>query len=576
MSEQSEQKEASEIGRNQNVIYTLPLDTRSAEKVLRPALERIDNTLAATQLLVLVPDAEAAVALAEVNLEVTGPQGIELIAVTQADRAARLIRAQPSLAVVGPPSEIRALIGKSVLKLSELRTIVLAWPDDILERAPEQMAELEAIMADIPKSAARVMVAREITPALEEVAERYLRRAPRFGGEAGQTPADAGSISIQYLTVAKEMRPTALRRVLDAVDPPSAAVVVHSVRAKADARHVLDTLGYRRETDPVKLVVGEIPPNTHAVILYEPPADSADLEKVTAASPAHTIALVEPRQLSGLMALLGDRLTPFVLGHSSDAARQRQEKLRSEIREVLEQGAPTHEMVSLEPLLERYDGIEIAAAAVRLLERSRAAQSTAREPVAQAAQRASSARPRPSGPRVFMTIGTRDGIGPGDLVGAITGEAGITSAQIGRIELRESHSLVEVDAAAADTVVERMNGLSIKGRRIAARLERDRSEREDEGRRDSAPKKSFGRSDDREDRPRKSFSRGEGKSFDRPERKSFDRPERKSFDRSERKSFGGRPERKAYDRPDRKPYDRPDRKPYGKPGKPPRGRGGDR
>jgi ATP-dependent RNA helicase DeaD len=76
--------------------------------------------------------------------------------------------------------------------------------------------------------------------------------------------------------------------------------------------------------------------------------------------------------------------------------------------------------------------------------------------------------------RLFITVGERDGVRPGDLVGAITAVAGITSAQIGRIELRDTHSLVEVASNVADAVAEKLTGTSIRGRRAVARLDQER------------------------------------------------------------------------------------------------------
>jgi ATP-dependent RNA helicase DeaD len=77
--------------------------------------------------------------------------------------------------------------------------------------------------------------------------------------------------------------------------------------------------------------------------------------------------------------------------------------------------------------------------------------------------------------RLFVSLGQRDGIGPGDLVGAITGESGIEGKQIGRIDLRESFSLVEVEAAVADRVIKALNGTTVKGRSV--RVDLDRNER---------------------------------------------------------------------------------------------------
>lgn len=77
--------------------------------------------------------------------------------------------------------------------------------------------------------------------------------------------------------------------------------------------------------------------------------------------------------------------------------------------------------------------------------------------------------------KLFVSIGERDGARPGDLVGAITGEAGIDGALIGRIDIRDTFSRVEVDRSVADKVIRGLNGTTVRGRSV--RVDLDRSER---------------------------------------------------------------------------------------------------
>ena len=124
-------------------------------------------------------------------------------------------------------------------------------------------------------------------------------------------------------------------------------------------------------------------------------------------------------------------------------------------------------LVALEPLLARYDAAEIAAAALALLRKKTTTASPA-QPHRAAAQ----ATGTPSWAKLFITVGERDGLEKGDLLGAITGEAGIDGAAVGRIDIKESHSVVEVHDAVARNVIQALNGTSIKGR--SARVDFDR------------------------------------------------------------------------------------------------------
>ena len=61
-------------------------------------------------------------------------------------------------------------------------------------------------------------------------------------------------------------------------------------------------------------------------------------------------------------------------------ARSRDEKVRDELRAALANGVNARELIALEPLLTEFDGVEIAAAALRLLERDREREKPAEKP----------------------------------------------------------------------------------------------------------------------------------------------------------------------------------------------------
>ncbi len=94
----------------------------------------------------------------------------------------------------------------------------------------------------------------------------------------------------------------------------------------------------------------------------------------------------------------------------------------------------------------------------------------AKEPYAAKAARP----PRPSGPpgagfdqaeavMLAFSIGRNNGVRPGDLVGAITNESGITSRELGAINITPSSSMVEVAGPVAGTVLKAMKGKTIRG-----------------------------------------------------------------------------------------------------------------
>jgi ATP-dependent RNA helicase DeaD len=75
--------------------------------------------------------------------------------------------------------------------------------------------------------------------------------------------------------------------------------------------------------------------------------------------------------------------------------------------------------------------------------------------------------------RLFIGIGRLDGLRPGDLVGAIANEAGVSGGSIGAIEIMDRFALVEVPAQAAEDVIRALRGTTIRGRRVNVRRDRE-------------------------------------------------------------------------------------------------------
>ena len=479
------ERATAQVSRSQNLVYTLPHTTESIAEFLTPALARVDPSAGGTQVVVVTRDAETALTISETILRVTGSAGIEVVPVTGASRASRIFKSRPVLAVAGSASELGSLVRSSILKLDTVRTVLLAWADDILDDGPESVAALEALLGELG-DAGRVIVVRKVTPVVEDLVERYARRARRVGPaetEAPQMPENYEFPIIRFVTVANSARGSALRRLLDELDPPSAVIVARDEEAATDAARTIRTLGYREDDATIRVTRSDSKDPAHTVIFYQPPVTPAELQRIAQAKPVQVVVLAQPGEVAWLRELAGGRLAPMNLPGPERRARDREEAVRQELRTVLARGVPARETISLEPLLEEFDALELAAAALNVLERERAQRrmAEANPPAAARPRPADGDRPRgDSGgmTRLFMTIGTRDGVKVGDLMGVIAGEGGIAADHVGKIDLRESHALVEVAEGDAAGVIARVNGAMIRGRRVVVRGERDKEERE--------------------------------------------------------------------------------------------------
>ena len=74
--------------------------------------------------------------------------------------------------------------------------------------------------------------------------------------------------------------------------------------------------------------------------------------------------------------------------------------------------------------------------------------------------------------RLFVPLGRRAGLRPADLVGAIANEAGVSSKNIGAIEIGDNHSTVEVPGNMADQIIDALREAPLRGRKVNVRRDR--------------------------------------------------------------------------------------------------------
>jgi ATP-dependent RNA helicase DeaD len=469
-------------------------------RVLEPALDRISADADATQLLVITPDGETAVAIADAARSITDGSSAPIVAITSARRGTRLLSSRAVPAIAATPGTLVTLMRSAAVKLDGVRTVIIAWADELIEAREGE--SLEIVLGEIPKDASRIVVTDRMTPEIEALVERHLRRASRQG-TAGENPSLA-ALAVRYVTTTPLARPAAFRRLLDDLDPPSVIVLASDVNARDEARAAISALGYDGDAN-VRVVTEPIAEQAAVLVLYDLPNDAATISAIAATEPAQVVALIAPRQVAALRRLTAGAVEPLDVGRAAMKARARDERLRAALRSELEGGFPAREVMALEPLLAEFDGLEIAAAALRLFERERTEDRTRRESerspdraessgergaeragrgAARQAEGVSRSRDSQTFTRVFLSVGERDGVRPGDLVGAITGESGITSDRIGKLEIREGFTVAEIAAGDAQAVIEKMNGVSLKGRRIAARVDERPAGRPREGSRE--------------------------------------------------------------------------------------------
>jgi ATP-dependent RNA helicase DeaD len=78
--------------------------------------------------------------------------------------------------------------------------------------------------------------------------------------------------------------------------------------------------------------------------------------------------------------------------------------------------------------------------------------------------------------RLFIDAGSRSGVGPADIVGAIAGETGVPGAAIGAIDVYDRFTFVEIPAQYKNQELERMAHAAIRNRPVRVTVARPSGE----------------------------------------------------------------------------------------------------
>ncbi|MGH7657121.1 MAG: DbpA RNA binding domain-containing protein, partial [Gemmatimonadales bacterium] len=153
---------------------------------------------------------------------------------------------------------------------------------------------------------------------------------------------------------------------------------------------------------------------------------------------------------------------------------------RGEIGEMIKTGGLEGAHLALAPLFDRYDAAAVAAALYHLWTGvpGPGGKAGAREAGPAAGPPGATPAPGASTSRIWVGVGRKDGATANDLVGTLTREVGVDRQKIGKVEIRELYTLVEVPAPEAEDIARSLMGRTIRRRRVAARLDRGATRRE--------------------------------------------------------------------------------------------------
>ena len=499
-----------------------------------PMLHRIANLDAQdrrrTTGLVLVPTRELAMQVSEAVHKYARGGELSVLSLYGGAPMLQQIRAleRGANVVVATPGRALDHIRRGTLKLDRLAVLILDEADEMLDMGFAE--DLEAILDATPAERQTALFSATLPKRILSIAERQLRDPRRIAIAREKTAA--GKLprvrQVAYI-VARAHKPAALERVLETENADSALVFcrtrgevdtlvemlnAHGHRAEAlhggmEQRQRDRVMGRFRDGSADLLVATDVAARgldierlSHVINYDVPASPETYIHRIgrtgRAGRGGTAITLAEPREHRLLRAMEAATKQPIEVAPIptiADLRARRLELTRASLRERLLAGDLERTRVVVESLANEFDIVDIAAAAVQLAHAAAGGDSESDEreipaPAPPASRERQRDRPalRPARGRVpgdgksrevegdlvrlFIGGGRRAGIRPGDLVGAITGEAGVESRSIGAIEINDGFSLVEVPDALADQIIDALRATKVRGLRLNVRRER--------------------------------------------------------------------------------------------------------
>lgn len=530
--------------------------------------------------LIVTPTRELCLQVSEAFHSFGRDAGIVVTPIYGGQEYGRQIRAlkRGTHVVVATPGRALDHISRGTLSLASIKAVVLDEADEMLDLGFAD--ELDAIFDALPGKVQTALFSATLPPRIARIAEDRLSdpiriaiaKAPAADGETPRVP------QIAYV-VGKNYRIPALGRILDLEAPELAIIFARTRNEVDDLTEALRARGFSVEAlhggldQPTRDRVmrrarsGQV----DAIVATDVAARGIDLENLThvinfgipasyetyihrigrtgrAGRSGTASTILEPREhrhLRMLEKVTKAKIEIRSVPSATDVRAKRLELLRGSIEEILaaeNTEALERFRVVVESLCEEHDPFEVAAAALKLAQENEGAddddtdiptftdrQRTRQEKRGERTRSDRTGDPEPGMTRIFIGAGRFAGIRPGDIVGAIANEAGISSKAIGAIEISDRFTLAEVESETAETVVAALQDARFKGRTVTVKLDGGQPQRKGRSNSDSFPQK----------REEKRFDGERSVRKDRSDR--ADRGERfERFDAAERRPRGGR------------------------------------
>ena len=490
-----------------------------------PLLERLEKNLKLPQTLVLAPTRELAMQVADsFRAYAAGHPHFKVLAVYGgADFRTQINAFRKGLdVIVGTPGRVMDHIRQGTFDTSGLRTLVLDEADEMLRMG--FIDDVEWILEKLPEKRQMILFSATMPSEIRRLSKKYLYDPAEI--TIKKRPQEARLIRQRYITIQNSYKIEALKRVLEAVTGEGVIIFARTKVITLNIAEKLEAFGHdvavlngdvpqnQRERTIERLRNGTVNilvatdvaargldvERIGLVINYDMPFDSeAYVHRIgrtgRAGRSGEAILFVNPRErrfVNNLERAVGQPIETMQIPNNEEINKSRINKLREQLKTNAVAGREhDNETELLQKLIsELNDELKIkpeqlALAAVNLaIGKAPLLLHTDESWIKQSEQknrrperkdeRFSSRRRTDRGTnrmeenmnRYRVEVGHRDRIKPGNLVGAIANETGLQGRMIGRIQIFDTYSFVDLPKGMPSAIFKDLQRLKVMNKEL--------------------------------------------------------------------------------------------------------------